>query len=902
MQPNADFEGELRFHIEMRTAELVASRGLDEAAARVQALREFGDVEDARQYISAMDRHSDNAMRRRERMESIWQDVMRAWRSLRRKPGFAVVVVLALALGIGATTAVFTLVNAVLLRPLPGVSHPEQLVGFGDPSLTGINDNGPPRTDIFSYQLYTELRDGTQLVPTLFASGYSSRLDVILPEPTASGGEAERAAGRLVSGNYFEVLGVRTAVGRTLTMEDDRPGAPPVAVISHSYWRRRFDLDPAVVGRTMLVNRAALTIVGVTPTGFVGEIGGRGADVWLPINVQPLILPNQNWLTDRNTNWLLLMGRLRPGATPAQAGVELTAMARQAIVAGAGASAAPDAATLSVAAYTAARGFVGVPQGFRSALISLLTLTGLVLLVVGANVANLLLARAATRQAEVGVHLALGASRLRVMRHLITESVLLGAIAGVLAILVLQSGKSLLLRQIESGGGSIPLDLSLDVRVVGFAAALTLVTSVLLGLTTAVRLTRVDLALALRSNVRGSSGDPLGGTGRRLGLGKWLVIGQVAVSLVLLAGAGLLMRSVDNLRSRDVGLARDELLIVSVDAHAAGYNGAGLQAFIGQLAERMQAIPGVRAVSYSQNGIFSGIESRSTLQVPGYVARTAEDTSAYTDHVGAGYFRTIGARMLRGRDIETRDDARSPRVAVINEAMARFYFANRDPIGESFRVDTTRYEIVGVVADVLGQDLHSAAPRRYYTAIAQGDVGGLIVFELRMAGNPAQAADAARREVFAANSLLRVRTAQPLSNLMRESIMPEILLASLCGVAGGLALALAALGLYGVMTYAIARRTSEFGLRIALGARPSDVTRMVLRETMVLFLVGTAIGIPLALGVAVLLRHQLVGIGFIDVPTLITALVVLGASAFLAGYRPASRAGRVAPQTAIRWE
>jgi predicted permease len=416
------------------------------------------------------------------------------------------------------------------------------------------------------------------------------------------------------------------------------------------------------------------------------------------------------------------------------------------------------------------------------------------------------------------------------------------------------------------------------------------------------RLTRVDLAVALRSNVRGSNGDPLGGTGRRLGLGKWLVIGQVAVSLVLLAGAGLLMRSVGNMRSTDVGLARDELLIVSVEAHVSGYSGARFNALIGQLAERLHAIPGVRAVTYSQNGIFSGIEAQSTLQVPGFVARTAGDTTAYADQVSAGYFRTIGARLLRGRDIEARDDAGSPRVAVINQTMARFYFGNRDPIGESFRVDANRYEIVGVVADVTGQNLHSAATRRYYTAIAQGGVGGHIVFELRMAGDPALAASAARREILATNSLLRVRSAQPLSNLMRDSIMPEILLASLGGVAGGLALALAALGLYGVMTYAIARRTTEFGLRIALGARPSDVTRMVLRETMVLFLVGTAIGIPMALGVAALLRHQLVGIGLVDPPTLIIALVVLAASAGLAGYRPASRAGRVAPQTAIRWE
>jgi predicted permease len=819
-------------------------------------------------------------------------------------------VVLALAFGIGATTAIFTLVDALLLRPLP-VSRPEQLVGFGDQALVGVTNTGPPSTASFSYELYLALRDRTRLVSGLVASGYSSRFEVVVPDPlgaagaaAARGGDAapERARGRLVSGNYFAVLGVRAAAGRTLVPDDDRaPGAGPVAVISDGYWRRRFGRDPAVVGRTVLVNRTPITIVGVAAPGFAGEVAGTRMDVWMPLTMQPLLTPNQDWLHGRNTSWLLLFGRLRPGATPGQAGAELTLLARRAIAEGGGAPS--DTLGARVEAYDARRGIFGAPKEVRPMLLTLLALALVVLLVVGANVANLLLARAVARRTEIGVRLAMGAGRLRVMRHLLAESVLLGAAAGVLAVLVVQGASALLTRQLGASGEPLPVDGTLGGRVLAFAAALSLATATVLGLVPATQGTRVDLAAALRSQGRGVAGGPSGGSlgsGRGLGLGRWLVVGQVSLSLVLLAGAGLLVRTAAHLGDLDVGVARDELLIVSVDANAAGYRGDRAQALYRQLAERLERLPGVRAVTYSQNGLFSGIEASATFQVDGFVARSADDTSAFTDQVGPGYFRTIGARIVRGRDVEARDDARSARVAVINESTARFYFGARDPIGQSFRIDTTRYTIVGVSADVIGRDLRAGPTRRLYTAIAQGGGGGLVVFELRIAGDPARLADAARRAVLAADAALRVRAAQPLAALMRESIAPQRVVASLAGVAGGLALALTALGLYGVMSYTIARRTNEFGLRMALGARPWDVTRMVLRETMGLVALGAAVGLPAALGAAQLLRHQLVGVGLVDPPTLAAALAVLVVVAAAAGYRPASRAANASPQSALR--
>jgi len=909
---DADIDEELAFHLDMRTAENVAIRGLDPTSARAEALRQFGDLEDARAYIRAMDRYTETASRRRQLMDDLRQDLTHALRTLRRSPGFAAVAILALALGIGATTAIFTLINAALLRPLP-VPHPEQLVGIGDPTRVNSASLGSPRLDLISYPLYVDLRDGNKLVTGLLASGRGGLLDVVIADsgrPRGAGsGEAEHPRGRFVSGNYFAVLGVPAVAGRTLTPQDDgAPGTGSVAVISHGYWRRRFNLDPGAVGRTISVNNAPVTIVGVTPPGFFGDVVGGSTDIWMPLSMQPLVMRNSDWLRNRGTSWLLLMGRLAPGVTLAQAKAGFTVLTRQALSAGAQLPGSPEvSASLlrePVNIFAADKGFSSVRERFRAPLAILMVATGLVLLIVCANVANLMLARAAARETEMTVRLALGAGRLRLARQLLVESAVLGAAAGALGLLIAWWGSALLLRLGSTGDTPIPLDAHLDLPVLGFTTALSLATATLLGLVPAARATKVDLASTLRAQGRGALGGLLGGgSGRRLGLGKLLVIAQVALSLVLLVGAGLLVRSTRNLQSADVGLARDQLLMIEVDTRAAGYMGEPLLQVTRQLTERLAQIPGVTGVTFSENGIFSGTESASTVQVDGFIAKAEEDSSANFDQVGPAYVRTIGARLLRGRDIEERDGPRAPRVALINEAMARFYFAGREPVGQRLRLDTTRVEIVGVVADIRDHSLRDDPPRRFYLAFNQRtDSGGGVNFELRTAGDPARLVGAARAAVRAVDPGLRVLDAEPLTELMRQSIAQERLLARLAGIAGGMALVLAALGLYGVMTYTIVRRTREFGLRMALGARPGDVTRMVLRETMALFLIGAAVGIPAALGSVRLIKHQLVGVGVVDPLTIATALVVLGASAALAGYRPASRAAHVAPQIALRQE
>jgi predicted permease len=713
-------------------------------------------------------------------------------------------------------------------------------------------------------------------------------------------GEAEHPRARLVSGNYFDVLGVRAALGRTFTDGEDRaPGTGPVAVISHAYWERRFQLDPRVLGRTLLVNGTALTIIGVTPPDFFGEIMDSHMDLWIPLTMQPLVLPNQDFLHGRGSSWLLMMGRMAPGVTVDQAGAEVTRVTRELLAEGGDGD--DSAARATVDAYPAGRGFSAMRPDLGDPLLALMALMGLVLLVVCANVANLLLARAAARRTEMSVRMALGAGRLRLVRHLLAESLVLGILAGALALLVLRVGTAMLVRQ-ASARGPVNLDMAAGPTVYAFAAALSLAVALLLGLLSATRATKLDLSTTLRADARGTLGDALGGRGRGLGLGRWLVVGQVAVSLVLLAQSGLVYRSVRDLLGREMGLARDELVIEAVDAHLGENSAARLRNVYAGVAERIGRLPGVRGVSYSQNGIFSGTENGTSVRIPGSSAIENGESTAQMDVVGPDYFHTIGARLVRGRDIEASDDESAPRVAVINETMARSFFPDGDALGRTFQVDSTSYEIVGVVADVVDHDLRAAPVRRFYTAMAREGAGLSVVFEVRASGDPGLIIPAVRRETLAVDPSLRVRRIDRLARMVTRSVETEQVIAALAATAGILALGLAALGLYGVMTYMTVRRTGEFGLRIALGARQRDVTALVLREAMILVVMGSAIGIPAALGVSRILRHRLLGVGVMDPPSLLLALGILFAAAALAGYRPARRAGRVDPQVALKGE
>jgi predicted permease len=898
-----DVDTELAFHIDMRIRRLV-ERGMDPAVARAQALRQFGDWDSVRSQMLDIDYQQERTVKRANYFAELRQDITYALRSLRNNAGFALVVVLSLAIGIGANTAIFTLIDALLLRPLP-VPDANELVVIGDSRRTNSASDGSLRSDLFSYRSYVELRKETRFFTGLVAAGRSGRLDVGIPD-SARGGQSgapvdEHPRGRLVSGNYFAVLGVPAILGRPLTEDDDRvANGAAVAVLSYAYWQRRFAGDRSVIGRAITVNRVPFTVVGVAPPGFTGEVVGRMTDIWMPITMQPA-LNSRDWLKPPTQSWLLFIGRRKPGVTLAQVQSAYPTLVRQAVI-----STAPDADGVAsmekdeVKVESGARGISGIRAIYAEPLNTLMAAVALVLLVVCANVANLLLARGAARSRELSVRMALGAGRVRLVRQLLTENMVLAALGGAAGLVLANWGSKVLLRIADGGPGSVPLDTRLDVRVLAFTAVVTGLTALLFGLIPALRATHVELASTLRAHSRGMTGGLLGGPGR-LGVGKLLVVFQVALSLTLLVGTSMLVRSTRALSNIDPGLARDRLLIVTIDAAPTGLDSERLAQLSRDLLERVRRIPGVAQASFSENGIFSGTESFTNVHLEGFTARTEADTNANYDRVGAGYFKAIGARLVEGRDIAESDNEHAPPVAVVNQTMASFYFPKGQALGRRVKVDSTTYEIVGVVADIRDHELRQAPVRRLYLPVYQTyGMPTEFTFELLATGDPAKLVAAARRELTAANGSLVVLDNDPLTSLMRQSISQDLLVARVASFFGTLALALAALGLYGVMMYATLRRTSEFGLRMALGADANRVRRMVLGEATRLVIAGTVIGVPLAIAATRLLRNQLYGVALVDVPSIVIALAVLALSAAVAGYVPASRAARVGPLEALR--
>jgi len=893
-----EVDDELAFHLEMRTQRLVAS-GWSAEAARQEALRQFGNVAVVREDCVIMDQQREKALHRAHIMGELWQDAAYALRTLRRNAGFTCVVVVALALGIGANTAIFTLIDAVVVRALP-VSHPEQLVAIGDPARVSSLSSGAVRLDLISSPLYRDIRDRSRSLSGVLASGRTGRLDA-----RVDGTGIEHPRGRFVSGNYFTLLGVPAFAGRVFDgSEDVSAGGSPVATISYGYWTRRFHNDPSAIGRVILVNDTRITIIGVAARSFSGEIVGASPDIWLPASMHDALFPNLKLLNDRNTAWLLLLGRLAPGATLAQATHELEPLITQAIVAsspGNQGQAFLDSKPKSFIG-SGAKGFSRVRATFQAPLFTLMIGVGLLLCIICANVANLLLARAIARGREMAVRLALGAARGRLVRQLLTESIVLALLGAGAGLLVAWWGSHAILVA-AADGGTIPLDVGLDMRVLIFTLAVSFGAVALFGLAPALRASRVELASSMRANAHAIAGAALGHRGQRAPLGALLIAGQVALSVVLLVGAAMLVRSLRNIQTVDVGMDRDHLIVVDVDINARGYSGERLDNLATSLRDRVAAIPGVAAVTFSENGIFSGTESSTNLQVPGFVPRQQSDSAIAYDMVGANYVSAIGGRIIQGRDIELRDYKR--RVALINQSAARFYFANADAVGKYLHfVDTVAIEVIGVVADTRDHSLNGASARRAYFPYVPSDPAlaqpGSLRFEIRTGGDPVGSIRAIRQEVIATDPSLPIDAITPVRDLMQQSIREERLVARLATAFGVLALLLAAIGLYGVMTYSITRRTGEIGLRVALGAQRYDVLRMVMVEALRLVGLGLVVGLPLALAATRLLTTQLHGVGTVDVLSLVAAVAVLTVSAIVAVLGPAMRAARVAPIVALR--
>jgi predicted permease len=848
------------------------------------------------------DQQRERTTRRMNFLDDLRQDLGYALRTMRRNSLFASIVVLTLGVGIATNTSIFTLVNALLLRPL-AVESPEQLVAIGDRSRTGGLITGSPRADLLSYPVYRDVRDKNGLVPEILASG---RAPYFMLRTSTTEEVSQGEYSRFVSGNYFRVLRVPALLGRTFDGSEDKSiGASPYVVISHSLWKRRFGASNDVVGKKVYLSsaRIPMTVIGVAAEGFTGEVVGRPTDVWIPVTMQEVLMPNQKALSDRGTNWLLLLGRRPPGVSLEQAKAALIPAVRRSLVDNPVPS-GPFDSTTTIPVASGARGFSSVRASYATPLKTLMAGVSLLLLIICANVASLLLARALARSKEMGVRMAIGAGRHRLLRQLLTESLLLGVLGGVLGLLGAVWGSRLLLRLAADGGSALPIELGIDVPVLAFTAIIAILAVLLFGFVPALRSSRVDLATAMRA----TSGAVLAGaSGRRqrIPLGRMLISGQVALSLVLLVGASLLVRSLREIQTADPGLLRERLLVVELNGVPNGYVQNRLMQLAEDVSRRIATLPRVEAVSYSENGIFWGSESGYKVGAPSYHARTSEDSNSFGDLVGPGYVKAIGGRLLRGRDFTLQDMSGRPHVVIVNESFAKHFFAGRDPVGKTFiSNDSVALTVVGVVADVKDHSLTQAAGRRMYLAFGQQplDPAGAARVLVRTAGDPQAVIPEVRAILASVDPRMKNNSISAVTELMRASIAQERLLARLASGFGLLALALAAIGLYGVMTYAVTRRTAEIGLRVALGAQRGDVIGMILGDAMRVVALGIAVGIPAALGAARLLQAQLHGVGASDPLAMSVAITVMAASAAAAALSPALRASRVAPLLSLRQE
>jgi predicted permease len=893
-----EVDEELAFHIDMRTRQLIqAGRTPDEA--REEARRIFGDLQDVRETCVTYDEERIQAMDRISLLNDFRQDLSWSARVLRRTPAVSLVVILTLALGIGANTAIFSLVNAVLLKKLD-VRAPDELVVLGDPTrVNSMGFDSNPRADIYNYATYKRLAEERGLLAGLAASGRSDRLEVRVQ---GAQGAAESPRGRLVSGNYFDVLGISAYLGRTFVGgENDAIGGAPVVVISHGYWMRRFAGDSSAVGQEIVINNARYTIIGVAQPSFIGEIVGQATDMWLPISMQGVLAPNRMILEDPQAYWLLLLGRMAPGTTLEQVRAGFMEKARAIMAEQMTVPALVERAReMDVPVASAARGVSRVRNTYRAPLLILMAGVGLLLLIICANVANILMARAVARTREMSVRLAIGAERGRLVRQLLTESLLLSFIGAAAGIILSRWMTRLLLWLAADGGTVMPLDTGIGLPALVFTSVLALASVVIFGLMPALRASRVEVASAMRASGKGLTGS---GMSQRNPLGRLLIAGQVAFSVVLVVGASLLVRSLQHVQRTDTGMDRDRLIVADVDANSRGFEGERLGALGEEIRASIKRIPGVTAVALTENGIFLGTESAVNFNVPGFEARERADSISYYDLVGAGFVTATGGRLLRGRDFTESDRRGSPNVVMLNESFARHFYGDASPVGSTIRLgDSTYAEIVGVIADVKDHSLVGDARRRFYLPYQQGVLGDASALRLvvHTGGDPVPLLPAVRRAITGVNGDLPIRDVVPVARLMRQSIAEERLLATLATVFGAAALLLAAIGLYGVMSYAVTRRAGEIGLRVALGARQGMVVSMILRDALVLVGMGIGVGIPMTLMVSRLIRDQLHGIEPTDPVAFGAALLILGAGAVLAALLPALRASRVAPVIALR--
>ncbi|MHB8754527.1 MAG: ABC transporter permease [Candidatus Acidiferrales bacterium] len=836
-------------------------------------------------------------------MTTLWQDLRYAVRMLFKSPGFTAVAVLTLALGIGANTAIFSFTDQVLLRMLP-VPHPEQLVVLRspgpNPGHTWSDTQGGAMS--FSYPLYKDLRDRTSV--------FSGLLACFPVDVNVSGhGATESAHGELVSGNFFDTLEVRPALGRVFMPSDETaPGANPVAVLSYAYWTRQFGADPSILNKPLTVNGTSLTVVGVARAGFDGVQVGAAPDIFIPITMKQQMAPNDSLnLMDRTAHWAAILGRLKPGMTRARAQASLQPVYAPILES--------DAKLLKLSGIRlkqflakplqleqGSRGRPILQHDARQPLIFLMAMVGLVLLVACANLASLLVARGEARQREIAVRLALGAGRWRLVRQLLTESLLIGVAGGAAGLAVASWCLTTMVGAIPAGIGMTGMQAGLDPRVLLFALALTIVTSLLFGLAPAMRATRVNLQTTLKD--QGSSVSE----GRsNVRLRKILIVAQVALTVVLLAGAGLLARTLTNLERTNLGVRTSHVLQFSVEPELNGDSPAQTLAFADNARRQIAALPGVRSATASVMSIFGDDDAGFNITPQGYAMHPDEDTNVLANWIGPNYFSTLGIPLVAGREFSDADTAKSQKVVIINEKLARRFFAGRNPIGLHIAQGAGNnihpdMEIVGVVKDSKWDGARTKISPFMYAPYSQFPPLGALTFYVRTERDPAQMAATLHATVARLDPNLPVNDMRTLTEQVGQTMFNDRLVATLSISLALLAALLAALGLYGVLAYVVARRTRELGIRMALGAQRGDVMRLVLGEGARLALIGVVCGVVIALALTHLMRSLLFGVSATDPLTFIGVSLLLALVALLACYIPARRAMRTDPMIALRYE
>ncbi len=828
-----------------------------------------------------------------------------ALRGLRRSPLFASVAILSLALGIGANTAIFTLIDQILLRKLP-VQSPEQLVMVYQ-RASNMGSNMGDRMN--SYPLFQDLQQKAEP----FADVLCRRL---VPISLAVGNQTERVQAELVSGNYFSLLGVKAAAGRVFSPEDDKTkGGHPVVVLSHPYWVSRFNADPGVVGTTIRVNDYPMTVVGVSAQGFAGLDPTQAPQVRVPVQMKEQVMPTLGWLKveDRRARWVQVFARLKPGYTVESAQPALQTLFTQIRTYEMTLEAAKDWSAYSRTEFmkgklllaNAAIGYSGLRNDFSTALVVLMCMVGLVLLIACANVANLLIARGLMRQKEIALRISLGATRTQLVRQLLAESLVLSFLGGVLGVGIAFFLTRGLLTLLPQQSQPLLVTPSPDLRILAFTFVLTLITGVVFGLVPALRASRPDPWTTLKDTV-----GSIAGTGGSLFLRKGLVTAQVALSFLLLFGAGLFVSSLQNLKTADTGVQLDNLITFQLSPALSGYDDERASIFYRSLRERLAALPGVQSASLAAVAILAGDEWDSSMAVEGHEAKDGEDMQAFMNAVSPGYFKTLKTPILEGRDFteadahKEADDNSTPMVAIVNRKFAEHFFPGKSAIGKHLGwgggpKSKLNIEVVGVTADSLYEGPREGVRRQVF--IPNWGKNNAVLY-VRTTTPSNAAFTMLRNEVRSMDASIPVYDLKTVEGQLDETLLTDRLIAMLSAGFGVLATLLATIGLYGVMAFVVVRRRKELGIRLALGAQPSTVTGLVMREVLVLLAIGLAAGVPIALGLGRYVSSQLYGVQAHDPAIAIATVALLSFVSVAAGFIPARRASLIDPLLALRYE